>query len=435
MKLRARAKTYCVIKGREHEPGEAVETHVLSDRELAALVQAGTIEFGHAPAKEIPVEKMVMFRGRENFANGPGGIEYRCVPVEITEWHENEIRAGNRSYEKISRDAIYIGPGATIENFEKEILSALPRAPKVIFIRDNGAGDVIMSGAAAREFRRRVPDAVIVYATLPANMGLLREADWLDRVVSVHEMDLERGGYSLIVNWSRAVENYDLERNRGDRAASFAKHIGLGGAADLTPRYSPTVAEREFAKKFLGEKKTKIIGYAMRAAAWNRTWPMWRREELCGEILERLPGYRIMIVDGDPECGFEMDGVINASGATRSFGEAAALLEKCGAVVSQDSGLAHACGAMGVRTVVAMGSIPPETRYASYPSVSWIYPEGRIECCPCWDWHRIRESGELKGLPYTCHHTGRNICLESVRAGEIAEAVAEAVEGGGREQT
>lgn len=372
----------------------------------------------------------IAYVGAKTALRGPSGPVCRCVPVDEQQLPAGALAAWRAEFASVPEGPVYIGTGSEAANFDAEIALRLSRRPRVLFVRDNGAGDVIMSTPAVREFRKMYPRAHITYATLPANSKLLSGNPDVDDVISVHDPALFRRGWELIVNWSRAVEDYSVPRNRGPRIDSFAAMAGLR-LEERKPVLVLSEEEREFARRYLAGRGERFVGYVMRAASWNRTWPLWRARELAAELTRRLPGHRMLLIDGDAECGFEAPGVVNACGATRSFREAAALLECCDVAITPDTGLAHACGALGVRTLVICGSIPPEARFDAYEDFHWIHPAGRVDCCPCLDWQDVWNEGPRAGERKTCEGTRINSCLESVTAAEIARRAAD-IAGGER---
>jgi len=409
----------CRIRGRDYSPGDPAPAG-LAPEVLSRLLESGSLSDGSGGHRDRVREELIAYIGREKAVVTPAGVMYRCVPVACGDAQARLAVERPGEFARIPGDAVYVGSGATVEDFESDIAAQLPPSPSILFIRDNGAGDVIMSTPAVREARRRLPGAKIAYATLPANLELLEGIDFVDEKLDVHELDFIPGKYDLIVNWSRAVENYSLERNRLPRIDSFAAHIGLGELADRRPEFHLAREDREFASEFLSGRGEKFVGYVMQAAAWNRTWPLWKVPQLCERIFRLLAGYKVILVDAQDESGFDAPNVINACGKTQSFKQAAALLERCELVITQDTGMAHACGAMGVKTLVLAGSIPPDRRFSGHPGVEWIHPAGRVDCCPCWDWQERYLDGEKKGELKSCHRTGKNVCLESIEPGEIA---------------
>jgi ADP-heptose:LPS heptosyltransferase len=143
------------------------------------------------------------------------------------------------------------------------------------------------------------------------------------------------------------------------------------------------------------------------------------------ELARLLPEHKVVLIDQQEDAGSDAENVVNACGATRRFGEAAALLGRCELSIVQDTGLAHACGALGLRSLALVGSIPPEARFSTYGGFSWIHPADRVECCPCWDWQerwtpRQRSEIPARGLLKSCHRDRSAKCLEAITPGEIA---------------
>jgi ADP-heptose:LPS heptosyltransferase len=366
----------------------------------------------------------IFFFGREQFVPTPRGKLFRCVPAEAGKIGSDAPARYKNEFSGLSEDSIYVGMGEEVADFDNEVKKRLPARPKALFIRDNGAGDVIMSTAAVRAVRRRLPDAKFVYATLPRHIGLLEGNEDVDEVCSVHDLNLESGGYDLIVNWARAVEDYSIPRNRGHRIDSFARMIGIE-LDDRSTFLKLSDADREFARRFLERKGKKFIGYVVQAASWNRTWPVWRAPELLGEFAARMPDYKIVLIDSQADAGYDAPNSVDACGRTESFKQAAALLERCELAIAQDTGLAHACGALGIPALALAGSIPPELRYGYYENFRWIHHAGRTGCCPCWDWQAKwpRRLRDKYGVYKTCKWEAAPKCLEAITPQEIVDAV------------
>lgn len=373
----------------------------------------------------------VVYLGREMLITTSAGIAHRCVPIEREPIGDETFRKHGDAFSGISEDTIYIGPGAEVADFDNEIAKLLPERPTVLFIRDNGAGDVLMSTAAVRAVRCRLPKARLVYATLPRHTELLEGNPDVDEIRSVHDLNLENSEFDLVVNWARAVEDYSIPRNRGHRIDSFARMIGME-LEDRRTFLSLSDADRESARRFLEGRGTWFIGYVVQAAAWNRTWPVWRAPELLKELEMKLPEYKIVLIDTQKDAGIDAPNAVNACGATRTFKQAAALLERCELTVAQDTGLAHACGALGVPALALAGTLPPELRYGYYKNFSWIYPAGRVECCPCWGWQerwsgRERAENPARGIFKSCRGAAAPACLETITPEEIAERTREII--------
>lgn len=361
------------------------------------------------------------------------GIFYRGVPRPI---HKNRINfikqklAGNYTLIDLSEIA-YVPHNVTMGDFDQEIKSVLPAKPHILVMRDEGAGDIIMSTPAIREIRRRLPGCHISYATRPVYQDILRNVRCIDEVVSIHGVDFaDSEKYDLVINWCRALGCYSVPRNRGHRIDTFARHVGLGELSDKRVELHFSEYERQKARMISrGTKPGKRIGVVLRAAQWNRSWHLYYVMQLVDLLKRRMPDCTLVIIDRAnmlAEYWAGASNVLNAAGRTRTFMEAAALCAECDAVVAPDTGLAHATGATGTPTVVIAGSIPPDVRYSTYPGHATLWAGESVECCPCWDWQERwtkeeRAHKKRANTVRTCLYTKDLKCMDSITPGMVAD--------------
>jgi len=303
-------------------------------------------------------------------------------------------------------------------------------------MRDEGAGDVIMSVPTVRALKRRLPDATITYATRPIYMELLHGIDCIDNVKSVHDIDLTQcGEWDLVINWCRALEHYGTPRNRGPRIDSFARHIGILDELEHDRQLELNIQTEHYNAAFelVGHRSRgeRMIAFVVSAAAWNRTWPTWKLHELIGLMAEQMPGTQLVLIDREPELNRlfnKYDNVISVCGMTKSFMEAAAVVSFCDAVITPDTGLSHAAAALGKPTLVLCGSIPPEMRFSYYDDFECLYPVDAVECCPCWDWQERwtrdqRRADPKRGIYRTCRYEGLPRCMHAIEPAEIVKKI------------
>ncbi|GAF80562.1 unnamed protein product, partial [marine sediment metagenome] len=206
----AEAKTNVEHAGSKYKTGDFFSACV--DGGLIHLRDRGDIDFSIPALDEsIGAGKMIVYIGTkghvQDVEDGHIAIRARCIPVNVSEKHA-EILRQNPDYTVVETSALYIGAGTLIKDFDRDIRYRIPKDATILVIRDNGAGDIIMSTAAVRELKRRLPESKIIYATMPQHMELLDGVDSVDEVRSVHDLDLESDEFDLIINWARAVENY-----------------------------------------------------------------------------------------------------------------------------------------------------------------------------------------------------------------------------------
>ena len=353
----------------------------------------------------------------------------RGVPRAIDEKSETSRAIMRRlfpDYQIINDEKYYIGSTNTLESFEP-FEKALKTGGRVLILRDIGLGDIILSMPTVRKIRERLPNVEITYATLPAYVELFEGHDYVDRVVDFRSCDMASGKYDLIINWIRGLEYYSIERNKGRRVESYAKTIGLG-LSDTEQVIAPVIQQgnENAADAILNAYKGPYIVYILKAAAWNRTYPIWKANGVFDALRKRFPQHTILILDNQQDFGLftGIPGVVNLAGKTKTIMDAAAVMNRADLVISPDTGMAHLAASLGINTVVLLSSMPFEWRYDHYgPHIRGIHKIGAAPCIPCWDWHRDR--GKIR----YCHRDRINHCMMNIMPDDIANMV-EAMIGG-----
>lgn len=331
------------------------------------------------------------------------------------------------------RHGVYVPPNA--EGVNLDVIFAGRQDPKnILIMRDEGAGDVIMSIPALRALKKKYPNSEITYATRPTYFELLYSVKEINNVVNIHEIDLgEDAEWDLCINWCRAVEDYDVSRNRGHRIDSFAGVLGIS-LVDRKTEVHLTSEHKAAAIGLLGDKEggKKYIALVLQAAAWNRTYPPYLSKQLVKLFANRMPEAKMVLLDYQELMGgmFEdCPNAINLCGKTKTFLEAAAVAELCDLMITPDTGLAHAAGALGIPTIVMCCTIPAAVRFSTYKNFEAIETAGRVACSPCWDWletwtmEQRREMPE-RGLRKTCRITKDVKCQKTIAPIEIFDRVA-----------
>jgi len=100
--------------------------------------------------------------------------------------------------------------------------------------------------------------------------------------------------------------------------------------------------------------------------------------------------------------------VLNMTGRT-TWGQTAAILDRCSGFLGADSGAAHLAAARGIPSVVLFGPSSPETLFAD----GLINPvRGNVDCAPCYS----------NSLFPGCKHE-RAICMEAIETEEVWSAI------------
>jgi heptosyltransferase-2 len=130
-----------------------------------------------------------------------------------------------------------------------------------------------------------------------------------------------------------------------------------------------------------------LIGMAPGAAYGPaKRWPADRFAEAASQLSEKYSARVILFGSkGDRETTELIthsagNGILNLAGET-SLREAMALISKCALFISNDSGLMHVAGALGVSTIAIFGSTNPVTTSPS--GERCVIIRKNLDCSPC----------------------------------------------------
>ncbi len=205
------------------------------------------------------------------------------------------------------------------------------------------------------------------------------------------------------------VQNLDLVRALGIRTGEPRIELALGD--DARARAEHLLHEFQAARPRL-----------VAVHPWASSHPEFREwpEERYARLLARLvaAGDGVVLLGGPDEAvrsrelarRVDAAGLLDLAGRT-GFAEAAAVIERCGRFVGNDSSLLHLAGAVGARSVVVFGATPPEQVLA--PSQSCIALAAGLACQPCYRHQPL--------FRYRCEHRFR--CLRSVSVADVEEAL------------
>ena len=131
----------------------------------------------------------------------------------------------------------------------------------------------------------------------------------------------------------------------------------------------------------------RLIGMAPGAAYGPaKKWPAERFASVATELQRSFPTRIVLFGSGSDRLTTERiaqavgPGAVNIAGET-SLQEAMALIAQCTLFISNDSGLMHVAGALGVPTIAIFGSTNPVTTSPTGPRCTIIRKE--LSCSPC----------------------------------------------------
>jgi heptosyltransferase-2 len=171
-------------------------------------------------------------------------------------------------------------------------------------------------------------------------------------------------------------------------------------------------AERQKASEIIGQSKRPVLGIFCSAAYGPaKVWPRESFAEL-GKLYISRTGGSVILFGGAPDRDANNaiqasigEGAFNIAGTTNLL-ESVALMEKCDAVVANDSGPMHLAAASGARTVGIFGSTDP-VRTAPLGRRASFITKGLV-CAPC--------------MARTCR-LGTYECLKSITPEEVIKEI------------
>jgi lipopolysaccharide heptosyltransferase II len=296
---------------------------------------------------------------------------------------------------------------------------------RIVFFHLNQLGDLLFSLPALKSVRDAQPDAELVSVVRPGLAGLLKCAGLVDDVllrqggVNVGKLNLagqlRRMGSDLAISFSQSAECSLLCRATGAPkrvgfvGTTFGGHltqqvefhhppsaennfrlISACGFPVTTTSYvgmiSPSLEQQSAANELLrshGVSETdEVIALAPGSSA-RRVLKRWSSEGFAAVGMSMVAaGRKVVIIQGEPadEITSLADGLIDLGGRTNLV-ELMAVLARCRAVVTIDSGVMHLAAAVGTPVVALFG--------VSDAAISGPQGEGHeivtlnLSCSPC----------------------------------------------------
>ncbi len=284
--------------------------------------------------------------------------------------------------------------------------------PSLLLVRLGSLGDVVLTFAAAESLRRARPEARLVYLVKECYAPLVRTQPWVDEVVALQEGEgrlaralrlrrrLRRRRWAGVLDWQDSLESRLLTWGLGVRASRWdaarwarrrivwsrrwpawiqsygvrpawrrcldvARPFGAAGEDPPRVRWSgeaESVAADAWRRWGAGEEP--VVALAPGAAWPTKTWPEARYLAV-GRQLTGL-GWRVLVVSTAAEKRSlrDLDAWVEreprALWFTSHLPVIAALLSRCRATLTGDTGLLHLSAAVGTPAVALYGSTSPE---------------------------------------------------------------------------
>lgn len=251
-----------------------------------------------------------------------------------------------------------------------------------------GIGDILMATVAMREFKRENPNTKLTVAIDrhttydDTYYKLIYNAEFIDDIIDSRYVNKRK--YDAYYNIkSVCIQREHSKLPQINRIDIFAKACGVKKIKNYIPFYKEENHEAVWAVQFLKKYKKKIFIHSA-SNEEKRSYSKENLEKLIELILKEMPEYYLLISDFNKVLDqkiFENKRIVNVS--KLDIRESASLIKRSDFFFGPDSGLMHLAGAVGTKSLVAFGSIPPEVRINHYPSHSFIRNE-KLKCIGCW---------------------------------------------------
>jgi lipopolysaccharide heptosyltransferase II len=291
---------------------------------------------------------------------------------------------------------------------------------KILVIRLSSIGDIVLTTPLLRSLQSTWPEARIDYCTKAQFTSLLAANP---RISSIYTQEVPpTDGYDLVVdlqnnyrshaivrslhkqhlvryrkaNWKKwllvqwKINFYGSSRSVVDRYCDALKEFALSGDS-LGCELYPSSSERVFASTFFDRGK-KTLALCFGAKHFTKRYPPRSFVALLTLLLREEP-LQILLLGGKedaPQASEIMHAlpatfqpmVVNLAGNCTLM-ETAAILERCDAVLCNDTGLMHIASAFGKKLFVLFGSSSASFGFLPYHVLYDLFQVEGLPCRPC----------------------------------------------------
>lgn len=255
--------------------------------------------------------------------------------------------------------------------------------------RVGGIGDVLMVTPALRQLKIDFPNLDLTFAidlhSTSNNVyyELVKNAPFINRIIDARYV--QHSKFDAVVDVSSVCIRYEHSGlpvlNRID---IFAKAMGIPKLLDKRSWYQVTPEETAWANQFVAAfQSKKIVVLHTASMEGKRCWPIEKYTQLVETALKENANIHFVILDFNNKFA-NWDIYENCLVASQTtLRQMAALISIADLFLGPDSGPMHLAGAIGVKSLVLFGSIPPDARINHYPTHTGVRLDG-LSCLGCW---------------------------------------------------
>ena len=302
----------------------------------------------------------------------------------------------------------------------------------ILVIRRGGIGDLILLSNALRALKEQQSKSDIYLAVLSKWVPLFKGLPFLKDVFSFEEIN-QKGIFGTVYDLRMAVEPPKIGGKldwklytRKPRSDNFEDLLGVKVKNKKFDVMVNDEAVTRIREKLVG-LKLPIISILAGADCYFRNIPYELVLSLIDMSIYRLNASVVLLGTSREWCKYlntiERSKVLNLINKT-SPEELAAMISLSNLIIAPDTGTAHIGGALGKPTLVMVGNVPFDLRYAYYPTVRGVEAKVKSGCVPCHDALSSKEDS-LEAKKFFCEHglISGAPCLKSIKLEDVFEEV------------
>ncbi len=300
------------------------------------------------------------------------------------------------------------------------VVIGMPAIKKILVIRLSSIGDIILTTPLLRRLHDAYPRSIIDYCTKPPFVSLLSSNPRLATIYSPGQLPTE--AYDLVIdlqnnarsramvsslnvvhqvryhkeNWKKwlmvqfKINLYSSTRSVVDRYQESLKEFGVQDDDQGCELY-PSSSEKAFAEPFF-RGGIPSLALCFGANHFTKRYPPQRFAGLLSLLLDKKP-LQVFLLGGTEDAAQASEilntlpvayrpQVANLAGSCTLM-QTAALLERCDAVLCNDTGLMHMASAFGKKIFVLFGSSSSVFGFLPYHSPFELFEAEGLRCRPC----------------------------------------------------
>jgi len=298
--------------------------------------------------------------------------------------------------------------GIIAEGIHPTVLSEKDDLKRILIVRTDRIGDVLLSSPAIQELRRAYPNAYIAMMVSPYAKEVVSGNPYLDEVI-VFDKDSRHKGWRGTLKFARSLKKKRFDAavilhptNRVHLVTFFAgipKRVGFNRKLGflLTDRIEHTKqlgekheseysldilrhmgiepkdnrlfmpidpAQEKWAEGILRSENIKpadkVLAVHPGASCPSKVWPSLSFAQTADRLIDKY-GFKVIIISGPKDIKLAQEVIshmrhpaVNLSGKT-SVSQLASVLKRCSLFISNDSGPVHIASALGVPVISIFG--------------------------------------------------------------------------------